>query len=565
MPGMKWRAVCALLVALTACTPDSGDTPPPSQRAGPPGGRVKSDCAAVERLVGRVRRGWYPRRSPELSFVARRPHFVGIAGMPPHTGPWDFLGDVPLVVYGPGFIEPRGEVAKPARMVDLAPTTAELIRFKEWPNRPGRVLKEVLSPTASPPRLVVTLVWDGAGVNALEAHPQSVGYLRKLGTAGASYSNMSLGSTPSNTPPIHAVIGTGVYPREHGVVSVKQRAGAGDFIDPWLADDPSLLEVPTLADLYDEARGNEPEIGLLATVNWHLGMVGHGSSHPGGDQDLAVLLDSSGFIKGNSSLYELPPVNEASLLEEHTRDLDAADGRADGHWLDHPLDDLSVRASSPAYTAFQNEVLSDLIREHGFGADEVPDLLYVNFKQPDAAGHRWGPDSPEVGRVLRAQDRALRALVRTLDATVGRRSWVLMVTADHGMMPYPQDSGGLPIGGKRLAADLNARFSGGRAGDLVERVMAHGVYVNRSELKANRVTLHQMATWLSRYTIKQNLDGRDPPRYLRGRSHELLFDAIRRTGQTSRHELRGRRFMKATPTGACSPRAWLPPAARTAE
>ncbi|MDQ3770740.1 MAG: alkaline phosphatase family protein [Actinomycetota bacterium] len=524
---MRWRAVCVLLMTLTACTPDSGGATRPPKATGPPERRVTSDCDTVEKLVGRVRRGWYPQRSPELSFVPRRPHYVGTAATPPHTGPWDFLGDVPLVLYGPGFIEQRGEVDKPARMVDLAPTTAELIGFREWPDRRGRVLREVLTPTASPPKLVVTLVWDGAGVNALEAHPQSVDYLKKLVTAGASFSNMSLGSTPTSTPPIHAVIGTGVYPSEHGVVAVRQRDGGGDLVDPWFAEDPTNLEVPTLADLYDEARDNEPTIGLLATVNWHLGMIGQGSSYPGGDRDLAVLLDFSGSIFGNSAFFEVPIVDGVSLLEEHTRDLDASDGRADGHWLDHPLDDLSVRYSSPAYTAWQNDVLADLIRDNGFGSDDVPDLLYVNFKQPDDAGHKWGPDSPEVGQVLRAQDRALRELVRTLDASVGRRSWVLMVTADHGMMPYPQDSGGFPIGGKRMMDDLNARFKReADTVDLVERVVAGGVYVNRSELKANNVTLNEMAEWLSRYTIGRNLDGGDPPGYLQGRSEELLFDAI---------------------------------------
>ena len=46
---------------------------------------------------------------------------------------------------------------------------------------------------------------------------------------------------------------------------------------------------PTLADLYDRAMGNEPLVGALASVTWHLNMASHGSLWGGGDRDIAVL------------------------------------------------------------------------------------------------------------------------------------------------------------------------------------------------------------------------------------------------------------------------------------
>ena len=46
--------------------------------------------------------------------------------------------------------------------------------------------------------------------------------------------------------------------------------------------------------MYDQARGNEPLVGAIATVAIHLGMLGHGSFMTGGDRDLAVTREIEG-------------------------------------------------------------------------------------------------------------------------------------------------------------------------------------------------------------------------------------------------------------------------------
>src|SRR5215207_6490986 len=181
-------------IVIASCTPDADDAPRTAGRQIP---RPTRDCSDIRKLVGRVKRGWYPGRSADLTFVARAPHFVGAASMPPHTGPLDFLTDVPLVAFGPGTIRSRGAIERPARMVDLAPTAAEVIGFDGWPERAGRTLEEALVPDARPPRLVVTLVWDGGGNNTLDAPPQSWPYLARMMKRGTSWPNMTIGSTPS--------------------------------------------------------------------------------------------------------------------------------------------------------------------------------------------------------------------------------------------------------------------------------------------------------------------------------------------------------------------------------
>jgi len=102
-----------------------------------------------------------------------------------------------------------------------------------------------------------------------------------------------------------------------------------------------------------------------------------------------------------------------------------------------------------------------------------------------------------------------------------------MLTADHGQMPYPEESGGYAISGSKLDAQLDAEFDRVPDGiDLVERVPASGLVVNPGQLRANDVTLRELAEWIARYTIDDALDGAAPPRYVEGRVDEPLFDAV---------------------------------------
>jgi Type I phosphodiesterase / nucleotide pyrophosphatase len=519
---------CLLVVLLfAACTSEEG---PPSDESSTrePGPAETENCDSLRPLIQRVRRGWYQGRSPELGFVVREPNVMGLAPNPPHDGAWDFLAEVPLVMYGPGVIAARGIVDKPASMVDLAPTAAALVDFDSWPSRSGLARVEALEPGAPPPRLVVTIVWDGVGDNVLRAHPNAWPFLKRIMGRGTAYSEMTIGSTPSNTAPIHASLGTGAFPRAHGVVSVSQEDSSGRAVDPWADEDPSTLELATLGDLYDRSRDNAPEIGVVATVNWHLGMIGHGAALPRADHDLAALLSSSGSTFGNAGFYDIPSDIDDSGLQENSSTLDSADGRRDGHWGDHPLDNPAILATSPAYAAWQQEALEQVIAGRGFGADEVPDLLYTNFKQPDSSGHRWGMSSPEVGETVRAVDRALERLVSFLNRSVGRGRWALMLTADHGQTPSPRDTGGFQIQGSMVREVLNEEFDRTSDGvDLVARGRASGVSTNAGQPKANDVTLDEMAEWLAALTMDEALgEGADPPPYVSVPRDAPLFDAV---------------------------------------
>ena len=262
-------------------------------------------CKDLNQLVERVRRGYYPFLSPDIQLIPREPNYVGSATSPVHSGPWDYLTHVPLVAYGPGHLVP-GEYTDEATMADLAPTTAELIGYQGWPKRDGRVLGEALDPQATdPPKLVVSMVWDGGGWNVLNRWPDAWPFLKSRMAKGTNVLDAIVGSSPSVTPAVHANIGTGAFPDQHGVVDIWLRRGDVTE-DSWEGIDPRNLVIPTLADMYDKALDNEPKIAMVGAEPWHLGMIGRGAAMQGGDKDIAVMEGDDGELITNPEFYSLP-------------------------------------------------------------------------------------------------------------------------------------------------------------------------------------------------------------------------------------------------------------------
>jgi hypothetical protein len=456
---------------------------------------------------------------------------VGVSFRPSHSGPWPYVNRVPLVLYGPPFVQQRGEVDSPATMADVAPTIARLVGFDNWPERDGRALGKDLRLERAP-RLVVTIVWDGGGRNVLASHSNEWPFLSSLMRRGSSYSRMTVGSSPSVTPPIHATLGTGSWPSRHGIHAIRQRLEGGVFEDPLLNLDPSAIRLPTLADLYDRARNNKPVTAMLASSNWHLGMIGHGAQLPGGDRDPVVLIDEDGFTFSNETIFSLPAVGDRNRLLRLIDRLDVSDGQADGAWNgddlfgDESQEDVLTKKGNPARVKYEQWLLEQFILSEQLGGDEVPDLLFVNFKAADEAGHRWGMSSEQVGVVLAEQDRALRRLVGFLNKTVGRSQWVLILTADHGQTPLPKQSGAWSISESELVADANMTFDhtdNDRA--LVTEALPSGLYLDGSELRSSDVSRQAIARWLGSYTVGDNATA--PLRgEWEGRGDEELFDAV---------------------------------------
>ncbi|MGH2724175.1 MAG: alkaline phosphatase family protein [Actinomycetota bacterium] len=487
--------ILAVVLAVASCTggADAGD---PEAAFGSSGTRFdRAVCALPPQHLRLIRAGYHPARSGHIQIVPGRDNYFGSRS---HSGPWPFLQRVPLLLFGPGHVPVVGSVDRPVTLADVAPTYARVLGF-DLPDRDGRPLEEAVEAGGQPPRLIVTVVWDGGGRNVLEAYPDAWPTLRRLIDRGAWYERATVGSSPSVTPASHTTLGTGVFPRRHGLVDLVLPRG-GEMANVRDVGPESLL-VPTVADEYDRALGNRPKVGAVASA-YALGMVGSGAALPGGDRDVAVTQDEDrwGLPASLRRSFRFPPsVRDVPGLRGELRRLDRRDGELDGRWLGVAVSDEAHR--TPAFGAHQVRVLEDIIRTEGFGADDVPDLLYTNFKQIDLVGHRWGMDAPQMEAAVRSSDRALKDLIRVLDREVGEGRWVLALTADHGSMPDARVTGGVKIDPVALKAALQRRFDGdGDGRDAIRMLRVTQVWIDEEELAERGATLTDVARFLQRIT-----------------------------------------------------------------
>lgn len=478
-------------------------------------------CGLDKRVLIRVWRGYHPGRSEDLIFVPRAPNYIGTVNVNSHTGPWDYLQRVPLVLYGPKNIASRGVLNQPANLVDLYPTLGALLGV-HLPVRDGSRLTEAVLAGAPVPKLVLVVVWDGAGRNVLDRWPGQWPNLERIESEGTSYARATVGSSPSITPASHASLGTGAWPRKHGITAIRVRA-VGRVGGAFPGRDPSALELSTFADEMDTALSNEPRVGLVAWQGWHLGMLGRGSGFPSGDKDTVAIIGRRGRVVGNSAFFSTPGfLNDGPAgIERRAAGLDRSDGRTDGRWRDHPI--LESHAN-PAWVRYETGLVLELLRHDRYGVDEIPDLLFVNYKSTDVAGHEFTMDSKEMGAVLAAQDRGLGRILAYLDRKV--RNFVVVVTADHGHTPSPATSGAWPIAMNELIADLNRDLGTGEGRSLVDDGHAVGLFLDRTQLRSAGIDVHDVASYLNGYTIAENWPETELPADYAGRGDEKVFSAV---------------------------------------
>jgi hypothetical protein len=487
--------------------------------------RLVRACDVPLEILERVKRGYVPGRSGDVLTIERYPNLYANR----HSTPFPYTQNVPLVLYGPGYIKPGFISDRDVTVADIAPTYAELLGFDEFPRREGRSLDDALlsqSERNGVPKLMFTLVWDGGGDDLLERWPRAWPELKALQARGATYSNATVGSSPSITPAVHATIGTGAFPQTHGLPDIRMRV-KGKMVDAYQGISPRFLWPKTLAELWDEANENAALVGLLARDAWHLGMIGHGAFLREGDRDIAVL-DALGRIAfhTNERFYTLPDYVDLDGLEEAVAGLDQRDGAADERWLGNPLvlADGKIRYT-PAWPVLQTQRILEILGNEGFGRDDVADLFFTNYKTTDLAGHEWNLVEPEVRDALKSQDAEIPVLIDALDRMVGKRNYVLALTADHGITPYPEVLEGWPIDVRELTADLERKLDRKTPHrDLVLANRGYQVTLVKAEMRKNRVTAADVARWIRGYRLGDNVPtGKRIPESFVGREDERLY------------------------------------------
>jgi hypothetical protein len=158
----------------------------------------------------------------------------------------------------------------------------------------------------------------------------------------------------------------------------------------------------------------------------------------------------------------------------------------------------------PPVVRLQGELIEATFDAEPIGDDEVTDLLYINFKAPDYAGHIYNMDDPRQAEVLSAVDDELGRLADLLLERFGPGRSVLIVTADHGQCPPIDEHGGVRIDPIQLGEDLEDEF-GTSVYDLLESVAPSEVYLSARALADVGASVEDVAAFLADYRYGQNI------------------------------------------------------------
>ena len=288
-----------------------------------------------------------------------------------------------------------------------------------------------------PPKVVVTFVIDGGGWNVLQTLCRTPWpNLKRLMGEGANFRNAITGSFPAVTACAHATIGTGAFPRTHGITGHNIRDGDGVRKAYGNAGTGRPVRHPG-ADagrpLVQRDRRQRPWVGELGYQVWHLGMLGHGGKNrPRGDKPVAVY-----WAEDDPGLGS-PTTPTCSGCRRRCRGWACSTHTGRPSPPPPSPDDSRPTGSeapccTPPIVQYPGRSHRGRVRLRADRHRRGPDgLLYINFKAPDYAGHVYGMFSKWT--VLAEVDAQLGRLVALLEDRFPD-GYALIVTADPRPVP----------------------------------------------------------------------------------------------------------------------------------
>src|SRR5262245_536180 len=337
--------------------------------------------------------------------------------------------------------------------------------------------------TPGAPKLVVIVVIDQMRADYLETFRSSWrAGLQKLLGDGAYFEHAEYPYMNTVTCAGHATIGTGTFPRTHGMVlngwydrERKASVACTDDADARhisygrearSGNSAKLLLASTLADEMRAQRPGARVVTLSLKPRSAIGLAGHAGTAVTWVDDAAAA-----FVTSRAYTDDLVP----AVAEFLRKDPFEADAKKMWTLRDAPSSyrypDASIGArpqqsrtglfphriggakgtEAPFFTLWQASPYSDaylermaesLISSFRLGQGETTDFLGVSFSALDLVGHAFGPESREIEDHLRRLDDTLGAFIAALDQKVGQGRWVLGFSSDHGVAPIAVTAGG---------------------------------------------------------------------------------------------------------------------------
>lgn len=329
------------------------------------------------------------------------------------------------------------------------------------------------------PKLVVGIIVDQMTYDYLYRFYDNFekGGFKRLMDKGMNFRNVTYNYVPTYTGPGHASVYTGTTPSNHGIV-------ANDWYNRDYLRFSNCVEDTTFETIGSTSSGGKcsPHFLRANTITDQLKMtypdakvVGvsikdRGAILPSGhmpdgaywyDYSSGSFITSSYYMKSYPNWYgdfltqngistylgKTWELSKDSLL--YTRQLDnspyelAIGGKATPtfpyNFSDKTLEDqVGLFTATPFANTYLTDFAIAALQGEQMGKDAQCDFLTVSYSTPDIVGHEYGPYSMELEDVYYRLDQDLVKLFAALDKEVGKGNYVVMLTADHAVVPVPQ-------------------------------------------------------------------------------------------------------------------------------
>ncbi len=338
-------------------------------------------------------------------------------------------------------------------------------------------------PATARPKLVVLLVVDQMRADYVDKfRGQWTSGLKRLLDEGAWFRDAAYPYAATETCVGHATISTGAFPSTHGMIAnewwdrerqervtctadpaVKNSGYGGLNVKG--GDSAARLLVPPFADELKFQAGAGTRVVTFSlkarasimlggrqgdAVTWFDPSVGawtsssaypvapfvdeYAKEHPVASdfgKTWALLLPSSAYLYSETATGAIPPAGLSAVFPHPLR------GGPESTRPDPVF--YYQWQTSPFADTYLTKMAENAVDKAELGRRAATDFLGVSFSSVDYVGHAFGPRSWEIQDVLVRLDRDLGELFAHLDKTVGRGNYVVAFTADHGVVPIPED------------------------------------------------------------------------------------------------------------------------------
>ena len=405
----------------------------------------------------------------------------------------------------------------------------------------------VLGSMHARPKLVVVISLDQFRFDYLTRfHPYfGQGGFNYLMKNGANFINAEYKHAFNMTGPGHAVILTGCYGSQNGIIT-------NNWYDQQSHRNVYCVSDSTVSIVGGIGNGRSPANLIAPTVGdelrLHTGFISKVISVSNKDRaailmggklaNAAFWMSESSFVSSSYYMNGLPgwvqTFNSSGKINSYfgrvwkpilpdaayaTLDIDEAAYEADpgdmGRSFPHPIRGKDPARITRSYYAgllaspFGLQVLAAFAKaaiegEH-LGSGRSPDLLCVGFSSTDYVGHAFGPNSREVIEMVVQTDRVLADFFSYLDHHIGLSNIVIVLTSDHGVTPIPEyvrlkfphaDVGRVTHASVTAACSTyldNAFRIPGTHDPWIRRVVDGNIYVNREFVTEHGLDVDRVA------------------------------------------------------------------------